>query len=68
MSARLMIADGLYPLVQTDEGRLVILGRGGEWDDIEDRGVLAQARLEEVDFDVFRDAVEALGGVLPEFV
>jgi len=64
----LMIAEGVYPMVRTPEGRVVVLGRGGEWDDIEDPDVLARVDAREVDFDAFRDAVEALGGVVPEFV
>lgn len=65
--ARLMIVDGTYPLVETEK-RLLILGRGGEWDDIEDPNVKAGIRAVEVDFDQFRDAIEALGGVVPDFV
>jgi len=68
METKLMIADGLYPLIETAEGRMLVLGRGGEWDDIEDRAVLNGVSAREVDFDAFRDAVEALGGVVPDFV
>lgn len=64
----MMIADGGYPMVKTSQGRVVVLGRGGEWDDIEDPEVLARIAVRDVEFEEFRDAVEALGGVVPDFV
>ena len=68
MDLRLLLVDDAYPLIELASGERLVLTRAGAWAELDPEEPLGAERLRALDFDAFRQEVEALGGVLPEFL